>query len=280
MKIKYIIVLLTVCYSCNESSNQQSKVNRYNNLGSSIKEDESVEYSYLDMLKEKNITDSTRFVLIKPGLSLYQSQDTTSKVVTDIKVGERVEILEDSKQKIEVSDLKGSIVKVSYKDTIGYIFSGGLGHYPIPSFANKREHFIIGDFKRYFEELHQLNLSVSYESGCLTFPKLDGQQAYLISQLLFPGLMSNVPILKDQIKKDEDAETMSDFNIHEGNFGNDKAYFLFGNTSIFFSNYVNDSGMIEWWEYYFFFSEYKEDQATINFEISDEGGFLCHNFTK
>ncbi|NMM50066.1 SH3 domain-containing protein [Marinigracilibium pacificum] len=275
----YLIFILVSCNGRNEKGNSNiGKLTDEHGLNENYKEDYQVE------TKIKLITDNTRFVLIKQGLSLYQNQDTTSEVITIVKLGEPIEILEESNKEIEINNLKGSMVKVNYQDTNGYIFSGGVGHYPIPTFAMSRNYYKIGDIELYIKELQGYGMVVDCQNDkCskVSFPKLDAQEAYLIAKLLWPGLMGNMPYLKNQIIKDDNAETEGDFYLYEGDYDNDDAYSKYGTTEVFFSNYLDENKEINNWEYYFFYGDLPKNQAIIAFSLNKDGiGRLVHSFNE
>ncbi|NMM50065.1 SH3 domain-containing protein [Marinigracilibium pacificum] len=270
-KIPLISLIVILLCKCNYSNEKQSKMNNDLNLTT---QNEKMKYF------GEPLTDSSRFVLLLQGLKLYKEKDTTSEVIKEVNVGERIEIVEATDEIIRIGSLKGSIIKVDYQGTIGYIFSGGLGHYPIPSFAFDRKFYQQGDMKLYVAELKKYGAVVECESencAIIEISNLDSQEAYLIVKLLWPGLMANVPFLNEEIINDENAETMANAIIgYDLEFGNETAEAVYGETEVYYANKENDSGEVIFWNYDFYFQNYSIPNTLLRFKKSNHGKGIIH----
>lgn len=92
-------------------------------------------------------------MLAPSGLNLRQSESVSSQKLTKILYGGKITIEENSSNtRLTVDQIEGHMVKVSYNDTLGYIFEGYLSHFPAP----KKK----GDLPEYVETIRSAGYDV------------------------------------------------------------------------------------------------------------------------
>ena len=72
-------------------------------------------------------------VLAVNGLNMRSQPEATSRVVTKVAYGKRVEVLEKTKTELQLGWIKDNWFKVKYRGREGYIFGGYLNQLPAPN---------------------------------------------------------------------------------------------------------------------------------------------------
>ncbi len=99
------------------------------------------------------------------GLSLREKPDVSSKVIEVIKLGEKVQVMDDPNEKVPYSStgVPGHWVKVNYYGKIGYQFDGFLSRFPVFTGQNTMEPG--GDIATYLKTLYQVKKEIAMPQG-------------------------------------------------------------------------------------------------------------------
>ncbi len=278
-----VLLAFNACQKSEKTEKDSDLLEQVENKGqkmvteSNSKKDKLEPNNYLADITKIPFTDSTRFALMD-GILLKANEDTLSATIKTIALGSRLELIRETKVNQEKGFLRGKILKVSHEGQKGFVFSGALSTYPIPSFAKERSFFQEGDYRKYVEELQNLGFRAECKNekcSGIYFPKIKDHEAFLLQKLLTPSLLKEVQLTRAQIAEDFDSENGEFIQSPEGREHKERKWGP--ESTLYLRNYMDsvDQSLIIYHLYYVG----DDAQADVIIEKAEGGYILGHGET-
>jgi hypothetical protein len=196
------------------------------------------------------------YVAAKTGLSIRTRPDAASKVLDKIPFGTKVNLMEDTEEKVSVKTegMTGSWKRVTYNGKTGYIIDSYLFSYPVPKatvkdlkgyiqqislpFGNRlvAKHGTMGNIeeggyeirKQLYKNGAEIHELLGYEYGADTYyiPDFNMQQGFLLLRMIpeFKNIFSAMDEFPTANKKYKKGEIEYELTIEKADFGSENIW--------------------------------------------------------